>query len=152
MDQHRPGSKIAEELLCRATGATMAEIIRATGGPQYNVLTKLQGRGYTMRKIKEGRTTRYFAASPAAPSIQTTVTRQGQMTIPKDIRERLGVRAGGKLRLLIEADDRVVIVPAELSVKRLFGILGKPRRRATLEQMDEVIRAGAVEKYLRTKR
>jgi AbrB family looped-hinge helix DNA binding protein len=152
MDQHRPATKLAEDLLSGPGGATMAEIIRATGGPQYNVLTKLEGRGYSIRKVKEGRTTRYFATPPTAPSFEATVTRQGQMTIPKDVRERLGVRAGGKLRLVLESDGRVVLTPANLSIKRLFGILGKPRRSATLEEMDESIRHGAVERYLRSKR
>ena len=151
MDQHRPATKLAEELLSGPGGATMAEIIKATGGPQYNVLTKLEGRGYSIRKVKEGRTTRYFATPPTAPSFEATVTRQGQMTIPKDVRERLGVPVGGKLRLVLESDGRVVLTPADLSIKRLFGILGKPRRSATLEEMDEAIRQGAVERYLRSK-
>jgi hypothetical protein len=34
----------------------------------------------------------------------------------------------------------------------LFGILGKPRRSATLEQMDEAVRRHAVQRYLRSKR
>src|SRR5712691_2392687 len=100
MDLHRSGTKVAEALLSGPMGATMAEIIKATGGPQYNVLSKLEGRGYAIRRVKEGRTTRYFATPPAAQAFEATVTRQGQMTIPKDIRERLGVRAGGKLRLI----------------------------------------------------
>lgn len=151
MDQRRPATKLAEELLSEPGGATMAEIIKATGGPQYNVLTKLEGRGYSIRKVKEGRTTRYFATPPTAPSFEATVTRQGQITIPKDVRERLGVRVGGKLRLVLESDGRVVLTPADLSIKRLFGILGKPRRSATIEEMDEAIRQGAVERYHRSK-
>ena len=67
MNEHLPGTKLAERLLARPNGATMAEIIAATGGPQYNVLKKLEGRGYRIRKVKEGKETRYFAEPPAAP-------------------------------------------------------------------------------------
>ncbi len=151
MDKYRPGTKVAEELLTAPAGATMAEIRRATGGPQYNVLSKLEGRGYTIRKVKEGHATRYFAVPPGAPSFEVTVTSQGQITIPKEIRERLSLRAGGKLRLVLESDHRVAMAPADLSIKRLFGMLGKPPRSVTLEQMDEGIRRGAVERYLRSK-
>ena len=38
MNEHVPGTKLAERLLTRPQGATMAEIIARDGGPQYNVL------------------------------------------------------------------------------------------------------------------
>lgn len=152
MNENVPAAKVAERLIGRPEGATMDEIIAATGGPQYNVLKRLEGRGYTIRKTKQGRTTRYFADPPAAPSYEATVTSQGQVTIPKELRERLGVHAGGKLQFIVESDDRVVVRPAELSIRRLFGILGKPPRSATLEEMDEGIRQAAVERYLRSRR
>ena len=55
MNEHLPGTKLAEQLLTQPGGATMAEIIAAAGGPQYNVLKKLEARGYRIRKIKEGK-------------------------------------------------------------------------------------------------
>lgn len=149
MDEHIPGTKAAERLLTRPSGATMDEIVAATGGPQYNVLRKLENRGYTIRKVKEGGATRYFAEPPAAPSYEATITSKGQVTIPKEVRERLGVRPGGKVRFTLEDGNRVVMTPAHLSIQRLFGMLGKPPRSATLEQMDEAIRQGAVDRYLR---
>ena len=86
MNEHLPGTKLAERLLARPNGATMAEIIAATGGPQYNVLKKLEGRGYRIRKVKEGKETRYFAEPPAAPFYEATITSKGQVTIPKELR------------------------------------------------------------------
>jgi len=65
--EDRPGTKIAEQMMTRPDGATMDEIVAATGGPQYNVLRRLEGRGYRIRKVKEGRATRYFAKAPATP-------------------------------------------------------------------------------------
>ena len=57
MNENVPGTKLAERLLTRPNGATMTEIIGAAGGPQYNVLKKLEARGYRIRKIKEGNET-----------------------------------------------------------------------------------------------
>jgi AbrB family looped-hinge helix DNA binding protein len=149
MSENLPGTKLAEKLVTRPDGATMDELIAATGGPQYNVLRKLQNYGYQIRKAKEGNATRYFATPPTALSYEATVTSKGQVTIPKAVRMRLGLRDGGKVRFELPADGAVVLKQAELSIRRLFGILGKPRRSATIEQMNDAVRSAAVARYLR---
>jgi AbrB family looped-hinge helix DNA binding protein len=152
MSKEVPATKIAEELWKRPEGATMAEVIEKTGGPRFNHLKKLaKDKGYIIRKKKEGGATRYFAIPPTTPRFDATVTRQGQVTIPKEIREHLGLRAGSKVRFKLEDGKRVVLAPANLSVTRLFGILGKPPRSATLKEMDEGIKKAVVERYLRAK-
>ena len=112
MSENMSGARIAEELLARPGGATMREIIEATGGPQYNKLKQLEARGFAVEKVREGRETRYFARPPAKPSYGATVTGKGQVTIPGEVRRRLGLRAGTKIRFVIEADDRVVVADA----------------------------------------
>jgi AbrB family looped-hinge helix DNA binding protein len=149
MDERLPKSRITERLLTQPTGATMREIMAVTGGPQYNELKRLAARGYTIRKVKDGNETRYFAAPPAAPSFEATVTSKGQVTIPKEVRERLGARAGRKVRFAVENGDRVVITPIATKLSDLAGMLGKPRRSATLEQMDEAIGRAIIDRYLR---
>lgn len=149
MNEHIPGTKLSEQLLVRPEGATMDEIVAATGGPQYNVLRKLEGRGYRILKVKEGRATRYFATPPAAPSFEATITSKGQVTIPQEVRDRLRLRSGQKVRFAIEDENRAVITPASPRLSDLAGILGKPKRTATLEEMDEAIRNGAVERFFR---
>jgi AbrB family looped-hinge helix DNA binding protein len=146
MNEHLPGTKIAERLFARPEGATMAEVMAATGGRQHNLLERLKARGYTIRSRKEGRTTRYWAAPADSPSYEATVTSKGQVTIPKDVRDRLRLRAGGKLRFVLE-DDRVVVSPAMYGIRDLYGFLGKPPRRLTLEQMDESIQKAVLEKF-----
>lgn len=56
------------------------------------------------------------------------VSTQGQVTLPKPIRERLGVKAGGSTRInfVIRMDGTIVIEP-EPTVDSLFGIL-KPSK------------------------
>jgi antitoxin PrlF len=149
MNEHLPGTKRAERLLTRPNGATMAEIIATTGGPQYNVLKKLEARGYRIRKVKEGKETRYFAEPPTAQSFQATMTSKGQVTIPQEIRERLRLRNGQELQFTTETGNRVVMTPVFKRLGELVGILPKPKRIATIEEMNEAIRNAAVDRYLR---
>jgi AbrB family looped-hinge helix DNA binding protein len=149
MDTQRPGTRIAEDMFSRPEGATMDDVRRATGGPQYNVLASLEARGFKVRKVKEGRRTRYFAVSPQVRSFEAKVTSQGQVTVPKDIRERLKLRPGGTVEFAIENSGRVVMSAKRSSILDLVGILPKPKRTVTLEEMDEAIKRGAVDRYLR---
>jgi len=149
MDTHLPGTKLAERLFTQPSGATMAEIIAATGGPQYNVLKRLKARGYHLRKVKEGKETRYFAEAPAAPACEATVTGKGQVTLPKELRERLRLAKGDKVRFTAEEPGRVVMTRAGRSIRDMFGILGKPPRSLTLKEIDEVIRQAAVDRFQR---
>jgi AbrB family looped-hinge helix DNA binding protein len=149
MNEHLPGTKLAERLVTQPNGATMAEIIAATGGSQYNVLKRLEARGFRLRKVKEGKETRYFAEAPVSPSCEATVTSKGQVTLPKEVRERLRVGEGGKVRFTFEDGDRIVVAKGGPRLSDLFGILGKPPRSLTLEEMDEVIQQAAVDRYRR---
>src|SRR5882762_5716528 len=149
MDERVSKTKITERLLTRAGGATMRDIIAATGGPQYNELKRLAARGYAVRKVKEGNETRYFATPPAAAIFEATVTDKGQVTIPIEVRERMRLRGGHRLQFAVENPNRAVITPIGTKLSDLVGILGKPMRSATLEEMDEGIRRAVVDKYLR---
>jgi AbrB family looped-hinge helix DNA binding protein len=129
----------------------MDEVISATGDYQYRALKRLEGRGYRIRRKKEGRVTRYWAIAPATESYDVTVSADGKITLPKEVRSRLGVGKGGKLRLTSEEDGRIVVTHGGHSILDFVGILPKPKRAVTLEEMDEAIKRGAVERYLRSK-
>jgi antitoxin PrlF len=149
MNEHVSKAKIARDMYARPEGATMREIIAATGGPHFNELKRLAARGHAVRKVKEGNETRYFVSAPASTPVEATMTSKGQITLPKEIRERLGVRTGGKLCFAVEDGNRVVVSARPSSIQDAFGMLGKPPRSATLEEMDEGIRRAVVDKYLR---
>jgi antitoxin PrlF len=149
MVEDTPGTRIAEQLMTRPDGATMDEIVAATGGPQYNVLKKLERGGYRIRKVKEGRATRYFATAPADPSYTATLTGKGQVTVPQEVREKLQLRSGQQLKFTIENGRRVVVTPLYRRLSELVGILPKPKRTVTLEEMDKAIRQAAVDRYVR---
>jgi AbrB family looped-hinge helix DNA binding protein len=151
MDGQLKKGDIAERLFTRPEGATMAEVIAATGGPQYNKLKQLGARGYVIRKAKDGRAneTRYFATAPAEPTYAATVTGKGQVTIPRPVREHLRLRSGQKLEFSIARDGRVVLQPASPRLSDLARLLPRPKRHLTLEDIDKAIRDAAVARYLR---
>lgn len=140
---------IAEQMLRRPEGATMGEIVAATGGPQYNKLKQLEGLGYAIRKVKEGNATRYFARAPSNVSFTATLTDKGQITIPRQVRDRLRLRSGHKVEFSIEGDSRAVLRPSGPRLSDLAGILGRPKRSVSFEEMDEGIRRAAVDRYMR---
>ena len=72
-----------------------------------------------------------------------TLTSKGQTTIPKEIRQHLGLRPGDKIRFMVEEDGRVVVIPATLSVKDLRGSLPKPPRAVSLSEMKAAVRKRA---------
>jgi len=61
-------------------------------------------------------------------SMKTRVTERGQITIPKDVRERLGIRPGQVLEVR-EEDGRIVAVKSlqEEPVKSVTGVLRTDR-------------------------
>jgi AbrB family looped-hinge helix DNA binding protein len=72
-----------------------------------------------------------------------TVTSKGQLTIPKDVREALGIGPGDRVEFVQMADGNFAVMPATKSIKRLKGIIPKPRTPVSLEDMDDAIGAGA---------
>ncbi|MGH7822255.1 MAG: AbrB/MazE/SpoVT family DNA-binding domain-containing protein [Candidatus Binatia bacterium] len=71
----------------------------------------------------------------------STVTRKGQVTIPAEVRKRLGLRRGDRV-VFVEEDDRVVLRPAENDVEAAFGLV-RAKKSVSLRRMDEVIRSRA---------
>ena len=76
-----------------------------------------------------------------------TLTSKGQITLPKEIRERLGLDAGSILDFQILADNTITARPVKPDARRIRGLLKSPHAiPLTVEQMDE-----AVSKLLRDK-
>lgn len=79
---------------------------------------------------------------------ESSITKKGQTTLPKPVREFLGLRAGDKVRYFI-TDGGVRIMPVR-SVKRLCGALRYDGPTVTLEEMEQAIADGACEGSDRT--
>jgi len=70
-----------------------------------------------------------------------TVTSKGQITIPKSVRDELGLREGDRVAFRVLEDGTVVVEPETIDLLELRGAL-KPRRKGvTLADMDEAIRS-----------
>ncbi|MDF1490028.1 AbrB/MazE/SpoVT family DNA-binding domain-containing protein [Tessaracoccus caeni] len=74
----------------------------------------------------------------------TTMTSKGQVTVPKEIRELLGLKTGDKIAFVPLGGRRAAIVPRNRSVEDLFGIFHDPDAPTmTIEDMNESIAEGA---------
>lgn len=73
--------------------------------------------------------------------IESGITAKGQTTLPKAVREALSVKAGDRVRYVIQ-DGQVRILKAG-PVDRLFGMLKYDGPPVTLEEMDRAIAEGA---------
>ena len=67
-----------------------------------------------------------------------TLTSKGQITLPKSIRERLGVGAGDRIEF-IESEQGFLVVSTTRDIRSLRGIVGRFTKRVTIEAMNRVI-------------
>ena len=82
----------------------------------------------------------------------TTLTSKGQLTLPKEIRDRLHLKAGDKLSCRVVGDDEIVMRRKRLDVSDVIGILHVPGKHATVEEMNEAAKEGAVARVARGQR
>ncbi|MFY9976178.1 MAG: AbrB/MazE/SpoVT family DNA-binding domain-containing protein [Chromatiaceae bacterium] len=71
----------------------------------------------------------------------STLTSKGQVTIPAELRKRLGLRPGDRVGFVVE-DGAVRLVRRESRVEAAFGIL-KGETSVTDEDMETAIRERA---------
>jgi antitoxin PrlF len=81
--------------------------------------------------------------------MQSAITAKGQTTIPKAIRDHLGVKPGDRLKFFVHPDGTVVLLPTR-PITDLRGMLKSSRPALTIEEMDEAIASGVSERYLRS--
>ena len=68
-----------------------------------------------------------------------TLTSKGQITIPAEVRAALGVNFGDRIDFIEVGKGRFVIVPATCSVQELKGIIPKPKKPVSIEEMNGAI-------------
>ena len=74
--------------------------------------------------------------------MDSTLTVKGQTTIPKPIRDHLGLKPGDKVQFFVRPDGSVVIAP-KLPITALKGFLKSEVSGVSIEDMDEAIAEGA---------
>jgi AbrB family looped-hinge helix DNA binding protein len=70
---------------------------------------------------------------------EATLSAKGQVTIPKEMRDLLDLRAGDQLIYSV-VDGEIVLTPKNIDLKDLAGLLGcPPNGPATLEEIDQAV-------------
>lgn len=72
-----------------------------------------------------------------------TVTSKGQVTIPVDVRIKLGLRPGSRLAFVPTAAGGYEIHPEAASVRDLKGAVTPPLRPVSVDEMNDAIVAAA---------
>jgi AbrB family looped-hinge helix DNA binding protein len=71
------------------------------------------------------------------------LTSKGQLTLPKDVRDALGVGPGDRVDFVKMEDGNFAILPATLTVKRLKGLIPSPKKTVSIGDMERAIADGA---------
>lgn len=77
-----------------------------------------------------------------------TLTSKGQITLPKEIRVRLGLDAGSMLDFQVLPDNTITARAVKPDARRIRGLLTSPHAEVlTVEQMDEGVAEHLREKH-----
>jgi antitoxin PrlF len=70
-----------------------------------------------------------------------TLTSRGQLTIPRALRDALGLAPGVRLQASVDPQGRLVLVPSRYEPDDLFSRRPRVSRVMSIEEMDEAIAA-----------
>lgn len=91
-------------------------------------------------------------STPAKTRYTGKVTSKGQTTVPKEVRDFLGLEEGTQMEWILD-EGKVIVKPRKLRAIDLAGILGPPPsgvKNTTVEEMNEAIGDAVVERYERS--
>jgi antitoxin PrlF len=72
-----------------------------------------------------------------------TITSKGQITLPKQVRDRLGLEAGDRIDFVVAADGRYSLVPVKASIRGLKGCIPAPKKPVSAEAMTRIVKQRA---------
>lgn len=74
-----------------------------------------------------------------------TLSTKGQLTIPVDVRRKLGISTGGRIQFVENSDGGFSIIPATEDIRELRGIVPKSGRKnpLSIDDMNKIIRKKA---------
>jgi antitoxin PrlF len=76
----------------------------------------------------------------SSTTVEATVTSKGQVTLPKELRKRLGIQTGSRIRFNIPASGPVQVEQVLCDLEDLWRMAdegGKPGPVMSFEEMDE---------------
>lgn len=77
-----------------------------------------------------------LAKANRAAAVESTVTSKGQITLPKPIRQRLGIQTGTRIRFLVDARGHFQGEPVLYDLEDLWAKGQRPKRTMTTERMN----------------
>lgn len=81
-----------------------------------------------------------------------TLTSKGQITIPIEVREELGLKTGDRIEFVKSEGGKFFIQPKKGSIMNLRGMFKGTGKPVSVEEMDEAIAAHVVEDWERFER
>jgi antitoxin PrlF len=75
---------------------------------------------------------------------EARMTSKGQITVPKDVRLKLNLKPGDRVLFVVEGDGTARMRALNKDISSLIGILPRPKRAATIEEIEEAIQRAAV--------
>ncbi len=73
----------------------------------------------------------------------STLTSKGQITIPREVRERLHLKTGSRVDFIMEQSGQVVLKPLDSNFHSIRGIVRSRRKRpVSIKEMNEAIAQG----------
>ncbi len=76
--------------------------------------------------------------------LRSTLTSKGQVTIPKEVRDQMGLKPGDRVDFVKERSGRFALEVINTDFRSLRGILKSKRTKPlTIREMDEAIARGA---------
>jgi antitoxin PrlF len=80
------------------------------------------------------------ASHKRTTSVEATVTSKGQVTLPSELRKRLGLKQGSRIRFSIPESGPVQVEPIRYKIDdlwRMSDARGKPEKFISFEEMNE---------------
>jgi AbrB family looped-hinge helix DNA binding protein len=81
----------------------------------------------------------------------STLTSKGQATIPKEMRDRFGLKPGDRLKFFAHPDGHIAVLPAR-PITELRGIARNRGPALTVEEMDDAITEALIERDEQSRR
>ena len=73
----------------------------------------------------------------------STLTSKGQITIPKEVRDRLHLKTGSRLEFSVDPSGRVILQTLNSDFRALKGMIRSKRKRpVSIEEINEAIASG----------
>ncbi len=81
-----------------------------------------------------------------ASNAVSKVSSKGQVTVPELVRKRLELARGDRIEWTV-TKDRIEVRKVEGRLQDLAGLLGKPQRAYTVEELDGALKTGFRKRY-----